>query len=220
MNETIQQVIRDIEVIRRAIENAECGNPTPRAEPWELRTQVGLISFGIIFFIYDRLTFQSQVLLSSSDSESLRYVGVATVAILLLMLAAIVHQLVRLAARQNKIEVDSFVERHFVYLRNSSFFFDLGIKFLIFTLVIFAKQPQLVAPLASLYVADLLFQGRLFVLSLPASMALGTICCLTAIAQFFLGDAQLAWPLGLFVASATCSAIYLNTLRSTKKIAA
>ena len=211
MDDSVQRAIRDIEIIRRAIEQAERSNSGKvGAQQWELKLQVGLISAGLVTIVFERLTHQSEMLLASSGDTAMRIVGVVTTALSLVMLAAIFHLLVKFAAQQSAIEHDSFISRQFTYLRNFSLFSDLAVKFMIFALVIFARVPILVAPLFSIYIADYLFQGRLFVLPLRASMTMGALCIAAAGAQFFLESGDLLWPLCLFLASSVSSALYLS----------
>lgn len=218
MSDTVQRAIRDIEIIRRAIEQAERGTATRTSqEPWELRTQVGCISLGLVFLVYERLAAQSQVLLASSTDPNIRYFGVFSAAVLLLMLAGVCHVLVRLAARQSNSSIEPFLERHFLYLRNCSFFFDLAIKYFIFAFLICAREPQYVPPLFSLFIADYVFQGRLFVFSLRLGVLLGAFCCSVAIAQALLENSDLAWPLLLFIFCAASSAVYLRHFTTTEQ---
>lgn len=213
MEESLQKAIRDIEAIRRAIEQAD-GSERSSGEPWELRLQIGLAAASGVTLLFELLTSQTTYLLASISQNEIRYVGVVSAGMLLLLLGVIFHRLVRFAADKSDVPLERFVERHFLYLRNFSLFTDLIIKYFVFAIVVLAKAPQLVAPLFFLFIADYLFQGRLFVLPLRSSSLLAVSALALATVQFALDVPDLSWPLAYFVLVSLCSVAHLSTTRS------
>ncbi len=212
--EHVQQAIKDIEIIRRAIERAEVTQKPDGSGPRsilnaQLCLQGAMVVLGLALYAYEMTTYQTGLLLSSVTDASVATSGVWSLAGFAAVLVFGFYGFAALRAKAAAKSVDDFVREHFHSLRNFSIASDAVIKLAIVSVVILGGAPELVAPIVSLFVADYLFQGRAFVMSLPLSIVGGAVCTAIALIQFHRGDASLDIPLLVFV---TVSAISMLTV--------
>ena len=195
----IQRAISDLAVIRRAIERVG-GPEVRRPAVATILVQGGAFCLAILFAGFELRSDHAQtaLLVLSRDHEWVRVSGIADVAILLLLITVSVYLIVSSAARKQEESLDSYLAKHFHYLKNFSFLADLFVKFVIFSLIVLARKPEWIAPLLSLFTADYLFQGRLFTLPVRLALGVGALCVVAAVYQFRASDPTLLYPLLTF----------------------
>ncbi|MBL7663465.1 hypothetical protein JNK13_12000 [bacterium] len=213
--EVIEQAIKDISLIRQVLERTGDGNQTAgvfgeiSAATNKLRCRIlGLASIlAFAFCILELVTNHSQtaLLLLSKNNFIVQKIGVLQTAAGLFVLCCALFVMVEITAKKEEEDLDSYISRYFSYLRNLGLFSDLLVKFIIFSLFIFAGQAEWIAPLLLVFTGDYLFQGRLFIFPVRISIGLGIVCMLLAALQFYLADPQLWFPCAVFATIATSS---------------
>lgn len=213
--EAIQKAIADLELVRRSIQQATQPTEKRGGYSYSLLIQAAAFAMALIMLLFEVFTDNSQteLLLVSRHLAYLQYVGVINVGLLLVLLGFIFMLIVQHAAKSNEQPLLEYIGDNFTYLKNFSLFSDLVIKFFIFSLVIFARVPELVSPLLTIFVADYLFQGRLFELPYRLSLILGFFCVIVASLQFFCELPHLLLPLGVFCAISLLSFGHIYRLR-------
>ncbi|MFH1434467.1 MAG: hypothetical protein ABIJ56_02005 [Pseudomonadota bacterium] len=220
-NGTIQRAVSDLAMIRKAIERAR-GDVKPEKAYWPaMRAKMMVQSISLVFALAillaelgggHALTHAMMVLSPIWDQAIL---GVATVGVILALLALSFYFIVWRSARHSDQDMARFIADNFQYLRSLSLLADLLVKFIVFSLLILAPRPEWIAPLLMVFTADYMLQGRYFNLPIKASLALGVLCIAGAAAMYLTGTTLLVWPLALFAAvNALSLAVLLRAWRS------
>ncbi len=147
----------------------------------------------------------------SVASTYLRHQGLETMALAVFTALVVVFCVIRIQAHRAEQSPDLFVDRNLPQLALLAFGSDLLVKLCALAVPILALKPVFVSPLLLVFIADYLLQGRLFVLSLRASLcvAAGTFCL--AAYQLTSGDGALLLPLSVFSLLAFVSAWTVKT---------
>lgn len=159
----------------------------------------------------------TRMLLEKNSSVDYRALGVACIAVTLLVCVATLYFLVWRASRATRDDLGLYIKRNFSYLQNLSTISDLFTKFVVIAMLIYFQHPELVAPFLFLFLADYLIQGRYFTLSVRIAMGLAMMNLLGACAQFALGNSQVLWPL---ISFGITNALSLHRLFSLERIRA
>ena len=136
----------------------------------------------------------------------------------LLGLLAVAYGYIFLRARKEKIAFTDFSDKYFAYFKNLSALSDVFVKFCATALLVLAGKPEWISPLFMLFIGDLVFQGRLLILSAKTSIGLGLASFVAAIAAFTLGTSTLLAPACIAVFVSTWS--LLNILKFRSKLLA
>ena len=176
-DQTVQQAIRDVQLIKKALGFAAQPNSQEIAKAQAAISMAATI-LALAVLIVELLTdeFGTVLLLASRDIVTLRTQGILEVGTFLLVISLLFHYLLKGSAKRKDEPLETFVSERFSYLRNFSLAADLTVKFAIFALIILARQPQLIAPMLLVFTSDYLFQGRFFQLPFLLSISLCLHC--------------------------------------------
>ncbi|WKZ56697.1 MAG: hypothetical protein QY326_08180 [Bdellovibrionota bacterium] len=211
--ENVQQALRDIAIIRRCIEQAQGSVPFSSSEQGRRVTtllHLGLLCLSGLLLLMEVLSdgVNTKLLMISRTDAELRYVGLMNLALFLIVLSYVFYFVVARAARDRRAGPDQFIARHFSYLTNLSLFTDLFLKFVMFSLLVYAGKPEWIASLLLLFIGDYLVQGRLFVFPFRVGLLLGVLVSAGAAMCFVYGVSNLAVPLAAFMAVTLLSWMY------------
>jgi hypothetical protein len=217
----IQEAIKDLAVIRQAMERAEneektAGSVLNVSLGAHLVLQAMALAVSSVVIVTELATnnLNTQVMLLSSQSAELRAIGLIETAFMLSTLVVTLYFVVRRAAKDSDRDFNYYITRNFTYLRNTSFLSDLFVKFTVFAALILAQKPEWVAPMFLIFTGDYLLQGRFFRLPVTWNLLLGSACFLGGFIQFLYSSALLLYP---FVAVALISASSIYHLNRERK---
>ena len=219
--ENVQQAIRDLATIRRAVERTTDA-VDPKVSLITIETnlilQLAAVVIAAVFFIIELTTGHKNttMMLISANNPELRLIGIIEVALALILLCTTLYFIVYRAAKESSREFHDYLAKNFIYLKNMSFLSDLFVKFTIFSLLIAAGKPAWVSPVLLLFIGDYLIQGRFFTLPTKEGLLLGIFCVAAASLQMVNGSALLIWPLLAFIAAGVAS--ILHNLQERKVI--
>ena len=213
--DTVQNAVNDLAVIRRAIEKA--GNQDTGIPPNTFAVDAGMLFQGICLLITAALIVfelvssgsMTSIMMMSAHNTEMGLLGLLQVAMMMVTLLMCLYFIVWRASRHSGQSFQDYLLRNFQYLRNLSLVSDLLTKLIPLSLVVLAGHPEWVAPLLSLYIADYLVQGRFFSMSARSSLFLGIVALAAAIGQYLLHSANLLWPLILFAGATVVSLLFL-----------
>ena len=202
---SIEQALRDVADIRRAVELAQRADSRQRRSGitrLHRNLHIVLVSLAAAWLIRE-VAFQhtaTNLLYYShfADYEFRIVIAALAGAILFLLCGALYFAVWRAAQRAGE-ELGSYIHRNFLYLRAVSFSSDLFSKFIAVTVVILAGRGDWVAPLLLICTGDYLLQGRLFVLPVRLALLLGLGCFIFGLAQLFWLSGSLSYPLAAFL---------------------
>ncbi|MFN8392939.1 MAG: hypothetical protein U0136_21780 [Bdellovibrionota bacterium] len=197
--EAVQRAVRDLETIRRAIErsDAEAGRVFSKPAVQSHLLALGMcaaLTVGLLLVELFCDNINTREFLDSAHYPDFRHYGLLNVFTMLIVLLLSYYSLAFLTARRAKQDYHSYVARNFVSLRRLSLASDIFVKFAIFAAILEAGKPELVAPLFSLFLGDLLIEGRFFQLSSSLQILFGIACFIVAACQYFLASPLLVWP--------------------------
>jgi hypothetical protein len=211
----LKQAFQDLEVIRRTLARSQTESiddaAVRTAQKTQLRMQVvGILVAGMII-LFELLTNNGCTgsILLSAENANLALSGSLEVGIILLVLSITLRHMVTTSHPEQGEKQERFIKRNFSYLHNSSFFADLVLKYSIFSALIYARSPQLVGPLFTMFIGDYLMQGRFFVLPMGPSMLGGLSCVVIGFACLILQLPYIIYPAVLFALSGIASCFYL-----------
>ena len=193
MNTTeVQQAMQDIMAMRRSIQTFEKGkdgkiaNTSFRANFKLQWMALGLCGVQVLIelFFNQRISF---AILATPESENNRVQDVAIIGIFLTMCVINQYIVVKRAASKVQDDLETYIKRNFVYLKNLSHLSDLGVKFLVIAIAIWARIPSYVGIFLYIFMADYLFQGRFFTLPVAKGYLLGGISLALAGYSFLMG---------------------------------
>jgi hypothetical protein len=136
----------------------------------------------------------------------------------LLALLAVPYGYIYKRAKSENIAFADFNNKYFSYFKNLSALSDIVVKFCATALVVMAGKPEWLAPLFILFIGDLVFQGRLLILSPRTSIGLGIASFVAALGAFALGVTSLIAP--AIVASAVCVWSLTNIVKFRHRLTA
>ena len=203
---SIQKAVKDVAMIRRAIERVSGQPGSPRARRSVLDANLVLQTLSLVFAASLALTELLSGHVITQNMRISRYffedtvLGLGQVGLVLGLLVMCVYFVVWRSARHGEQEFSEYVARNFRYLRSVSFLGDLLVKFLVLSLLVLAPRPEWIAPMLALFTGDYLIQGRFFNLPIKLSLFLGIGCVLVAAGLYLRGIDAVLWPLLLFVA--------------------
>lgn len=213
----IQQAIDDLATIKRAIEKAESGSEKrKRTIGSSFTTHFFIQVFVSIICLMLLLTellgdfIHTRIFLASAQNQELMEYGLISTGATLISGILFLYALVIASAQKANEDYNVFIAKNFSYLKNLSFSSDLLVKYIVFTIVILAKQPQWIAPLFFLFTADYLFQGRFFQLPIKISLTAGALCIAGMLAQALMHSPTIAWPIATFALLSATSAFYIR----------
>jgi len=208
MNEigSIQKAVKDVAMIRRAIERASGPRRPALARRSVLDANLVLQTLSLVFaatlavteLLSDHVITGSMLISKYFLRDSI--IGLGQLGLVLLMLVVCVYFVVWRSSRHSEQEFSEYVAHNFRYLRSVSFLGDLLVKYLVLSLLVLAPRPEWIAPMLALFTGDYLIQGRFFNLPLKLSLFLGVACVLVAAGMYLKGIIFVFWPLLLFVA--------------------
>ena len=220
-SEEIQQVIEDISIIRRTITRIDkersFGHDT---KPYMLNVNYvsHLIAFifaaAVVVFEFFSNNLGTDQVLASVDNAPLRYLGMANIGLILVLLIGGLYFIVNREAKNSDKDIAQFIAKNFSYLKNLSLVSDVSVKFGVVSLIILGKQPQWLAVLFFLFLADYLIKGTFFYLPLAISITCGILCFICAAIQFSSGSPLLIWPM---LAVALISGYALKNIKAQHK---
>jgi len=222
-NNTVQQAVRDLAMIKRAIERVEDQEQPAQAVLSAINAKLVVhaislffaVGFVVVELIFDHSLTRSMLVLSHFWEEGV--IGIAQVGATLVVFVMCLYFIVWRSSRHSRQEFSQYVAKNFRYLRSLSLVADLLVKFIVFSLVMLAPRPEWIAPLLSIFVADYLIQGRFFHFPVKVSLGLGLLCIGVAALLYFYPSALLLWPLLLFAMTCTLSMIML--IQARKEVA-
>ncbi len=213
----IQKAIEDLNAIRRTIDNVDNRNVTNKqVQRSALKTGLNiqtwaLASAGLLTFVE---LFAGNIntlnLLNSATYENMRIPGLLNCGFALVLIFAAIYFVIFRSAKDADRDFNDYLARNFQYLNNLNFGSDLFLKFVVFSILIFAEKPEWIAPMFLLFIADYLLQGRFFKLPLRAGLTLGVACLLGGLIQFAVGSPLLVYPGTAFCLAGLCSIGYLR----------
>lgn len=216
---SVQQAVRDLALIKRAIERAEGEEQPVQAHRSALNAK--LLVHGIALFfalglamvelVSDHTLTRSTLILSRVWEQAV--LGVVEVGAALVVFVMCLYFIVWRSSLHSKQEFSQYVAKNFRYLRSLSLVADLLVKFIVFSLVILAPRPEWITPLLVVFIADYLIQGRFFHFPVKVSLALGLLCLLIAVFMYFYPVVMLFWALTVFVAVGGLSGLMLMRAR-------
>lgn len=192
--DNVQQAVRNLADIRRAISRAEVDSGKSGLPPRsDLHLMLHIVLFalagGLLALELVHSPTPTQVLYLSHFSWTARFIWVGSIALCVVGLVVALYVAVWRAARRSEELFEDFIARNFVYLRNLSFLSDLYMKFVLLSVVILAGRPDWVSSLLIMCIGDYLLQGRVFVLPWRLAFCLGVLC-------FLFGGVQLLFLQG------------------------
>lgn len=221
-NSTVQQAVRDLAMIKRAIERVEGEEQPVQARRSAIQAKLFVHYISLFFALvlvavelfFDHNLTRSMLVLSRFWEEGV--IGIAQVGATLVVFVMCLYFIVWRSSRHSGQGFAQYVAKNFRYLRSLSLVADLLVKFIVFSLVMLAPRPEWIAPLLSIFIADYLIQGRFFHFPVKLSLGLGLLCIAVAAGLYFYPSALLIWPLSMFVLIGTLSVIML--LRARKEV--
>lgn len=210
----IQQAIRDLATIRRAIESS--GKPDQGANSGIVRKAqllvqglalagAGLLLVLEVFTVYD----MSWMLQMTKYDRDLAVMGTLEIALCLPFLVAAAYFIAWRSAKHTDRTLPEFLQRNFTYLRNLNFLSDLFVKFVVLALALLSNHGEWMPALLLLFTGDYLLQGRFFTLPLPVALLTGPLCFAGAGAMYLNGSMQMWIPFAVFC---TLNAMSLATV--------
>ena len=216
---TVQEAIRNIEQMKRAIgrvEKTKNKNRLFAPNKIGLLVQTGAVCIAAPFFIVEAINGHfTREFLYSAKSEMFREAGIASLAGFLVGLLAILYLVLWDGARKNSEALGDYVSRNFLALSFLSLLSDLFVKFVAISLVLLAAKPEWSGVLMLVFTADYLVQGRLFTLPFKLNIAAALSCVGIATYQFCTQSASLLPALAAFNFLAIASVLF--TLRNMRK---
>ncbi len=211
MNQQIQQAIADINIIRRLIESPRPNTESPSAKTAKIMVLSLALLISVLAIIFESANaarFDSLLKFTKGDGEltfgSIFYMGYT----LMVVLAALYFVLWR-GAQRDEENLNSYISKNFTYVKNLSLVSDLFLKFTTIAVVIVLGAPQFISALLLLFTGDYLLQGRLFVLPIRVTIALGVACIIGAGILCYLNESTFLIPLWVFASLAAASIAYL-----------
>lgn len=216
INNQILNAISDLGVIRRLIDTNESQKVSPSAKSANIVVLSGLLFLSSLALVYEQFISNAQIdhlLLFTRTDEELKYGSIFYMGYALLIILIAMYFVIWRSAKHDKVELNSFIAKNFVYLSNLSLVSDLFMKFTTISLVIASGAPKWVAPLLVLFTGDYLIQGRLFKFSLKTMLVLGSLCIAIACGIAYFGITSFTIPLAIFVALVGTSLINVLNAR-------
>jgi hypothetical protein len=214
----LKQAFQDLEVIRRTLARSQSDSiddfSIRVAQKTQLKMQfVGTIVAALII-LFEILTNNACTwsILISAQNANLALSGSLEVGAILILLSITLRYMAIASHRTQGEKQARFIKRNFSYLHNSSFFADLVLKYSIFSAIIYARSPQLVGPLFTMFIGDYLMQGRFFVLPMGPSMLAGLSCVLIGFGCLIFDYPYIMCPAILFAIASVASCFYLMRL--------
>ena len=148
-------------------------------------------SVGLGVMIWPEITDDVRMLATTPE---VRVPALSLVGGGMLALLSVAYGYIFMRARKEKIAFADFSDKYFTYFKNMSALSDLVVKFCATALVVLAGKPEWIAPLFVVFIGDLVFQGRLLILSPATSIGLGIASFVAAGAAFACGITTLLAP--------------------------
>jgi len=211
-----QQALSDLQILKQAITQSRNKLPlTLDSVDTHLMLNIAAFtvaaSVGVGVLVWPEINDDLRMLGTASDAR-LPALGIVGGGLLALLTVAYGYIAVR--ARKEKIAFADFSDKYFAYFKNLSALSDIAVKFFATALVILAGKPEWIAPLFIMFIGDLVFQGRLLVLSPKASIGLGITSFAVAITTFMLGISTLLAPACVAAGVAAVSLINITIFRN------
>lgn len=204
----LQAAVHDLALIRRSITRAQSATPGSRST-WDANLIIQALGLAVALFMIAIEIFTDDVMthfmMASAYDREIGILGLIQVGVVLPTLVLSIYFIVWRASRKEGDDFDHYLRRDFHYLRNLGLVSDLLTKFIPVSFLVLAGQPQWIAPILCLFVADYLIQGRLFTLPVRASLSLAVASVGVGVAQYLNQSSALVWPLSLFAVAAAGS---------------
>jgi hypothetical protein len=155
-------------------------------------------------------------LYASYHVEEWRFIGVGTIAAIMLALMASLYLVTWRSTRGTDEPLAQWLERNLLYSNHTAFISDLFVKFAAISCVILARRPDWVAPLLVVFTGDYLLQRRFFVLPATLSRILGLLCLIWGTYFFIYIEGLLLYAYPVFIGTAGLSLWRLLTLRNRR----
>lgn len=202
----VQKTMEDIALIKRLISSDDATHDGHWG--WSLVTaKVNLLlqlmalgaAVGLLWGEFKSNFLISREFIYVIGNHNGKFIAFWQVGLFLAVAVAVVYFMVYCASKRNKQEFVEYVAKNFTYLKNFSLLSDMFVKFTMFTLLIYADRPHWTFPLFFIFIADYLFQGRVFTLPTALAMVLGVVYLVFGAIQFFVGSWLVIWPLLGFI---------------------
>lgn len=212
-DQTIQQAISDLSMIRQSIERHRAGSPSSstirNVLDANLILQISALIFviGLIIGEYAFGHLISEGLVLSQSYRQMAIFGIVEIGLALSLMVMIAYFVVWRASRHAEQSLTEFLTRNFSYLHRLSFVGDLLVKFAVVSLIVLSGKAAWITPVLVLFTGDYLIQGRFFTIPLKWSLALGLLCFALSAVLYF-GEIYLViYALWIFLAVSIISLI-------------
>ncbi|MGB9153913.1 MAG: hypothetical protein WCD70_12610 [Alphaproteobacteria bacterium] len=191
-----QQALSDIQVLKQAILRSK-NKVALTVDSVDTHLVLNLAAFAIAASVGAGTIIWPEInddILSLATSPEVRIPALTIVGSGLLALLSVAYGYIYLRARKEQIAFADFSDKYFSYFKNLSALSDIFVKFCATSLLVLAGKPEWIAPLFVLFIGDLVFQGRLLILSPVTSIAFGVTSFAAAAVIFSLGTSSLLAP--------------------------
>ena len=211
----IQKALDDIAIIKQTLKEKKQENVDYQLNGITLSVNViiqgGAFVFALLLLIYELISngTMSTVMMIEGTVAELRNFAIGFVGFTLVGLLVPLYFILWRAAKHNGEDMNAYIVRNFIYIKNLSLVSDLLMKFIALSLAILAGKPEWIAPLLAAFTGDYLLQNRFFTLPTKLSSILGIICIAIGFWLFFANIYTLYIPLLIFTTVAGISVIRL-----------
>ena len=180
--ESIQKALDDISVIRQALKERNANNVDHQLNGVTLNANViiqgGAFIFALLLLAYELISgsTMSAIMMIEGNVAELRSFAIGFVGFTLIGLLIPLYFILWRAAKHNGEDMNTYIVRNFIYIKNLGLISDLLMKFIALSLVLLAGKPEWVAPLLAAFTGDYLLQNRFFTLPTKLAGILGIIC--------------------------------------------
>lgn len=211
-----QKALSDIQALKEAIVRSK-NKLSLTAQSIETHLVLNLVAlFVSLSVIICEVLFSeiSRDLIFAGSSPETRMVGMVFVGVALGALLAIAYGYLHYRARKEKIAAKDFQEKYFSYFKHSTALSDIFVKYVMFCLLLNAGQPAWIAPLFVVYLADIIVQGRVLVLTQRQALVSGAACFAIALAMFTASVSSIMVPAVIAVAASGLSLANIVSFRT------
>lgn len=187
----IQKALNDIAIIKQALKENKQENVDHHLNGITLNANVliqgAAFVFALLLLAYELTSgsTMSAIMMIEGNVAELRGFAIGFMGFTLIGLLIPLYFILWRAAKHNGEDMNSYIVRNFIYIKNLGLISDLLMKFIALSLVMLAGKPEWVSPLLAAFTGDYLLQNRFFTIPTKLSSILGIICIAIGFCLFF-----------------------------------